>query len=687
MVFIKTLTLSNFMCITEAQLDFSNNYVTILAGLPGQGKSAVIEAIALCFTERRRGDSYKDFIKRGETSSKIHLDAAIFGNPIVFDVELLDKKGSTPVNRTIVYENKTYTNSECSLLLESFDIEYLQHNMFSFQGEGSITGLRPAERAKLLKRVLSVEFISQVEQLDAEIEKAQIATNNSQIQLDLLKNRKFTYQPTKTILSDHERSQLLISIEELKTHIKNIEHEQLFQLENKQRLEVLRASYSSLTVRKASHEKELKELEAHLIQIQKDVQEYNKQLLLLPKVEECQSQIEEDSDTLQIIQQLLREDQNRKIAYTDNLNDLKVKKSKIQSHIESHKLGECPSCGQKTHPERIPSLEEELLQIDQSINEIKSMLSDCEESIFNENKKINELTSTITSLNRDIKNSSDLSSRYSSMLKTLRENEARSSVAVNNVIEAIKEEKRQLEEMSTQIAEMSKYSFDATELERLKLTLREHEKHLQDDDINKNVNVSIALYNDSILKEENENATKINEIIAQQNTLLTNIGTYKEAKRILEVELPNYIIVKACSKLEYHINNFITSVMPGMVVRLFQSRSGVEFFYSPKGTPEDINDWISTKMSSGFERELLSVAWRVALARAYKLQILLLDEIDSAANPVSSERMYKELANISGFKQLIIISHKAEIVDVFQQETSNVALYLVNNGNFTQQEY
>lgn len=124
-----------------------------------------------------------------------------------------------------------------------------------------------------------------------------------------------------------------------------------------------------------------------------------------------------------------------------------------------------------------------------------------------------------------------------------------------------------------------------------------------------------------------------------------------------------------------------------MVVRLLQSRSGVEFFYSPRGMPAPGEEWTSTKMASGFEKELLAAAWRVALAQAYNLSILLLDEIDSAANPASSEKMYRELANLTGFQQLIIITHKPEVVEILQQENSRTTAYLVTNGTFTKQEY
>lgn len=92
-------------------------------------------------------------------------------------------------------------------------------------------------------------------------------------------------------------------------------------------------------------------------------------------------------------------------------------------------------------------------------------------------------------------------------------------------------------------------------------------------------------------------------------------------------------------------------------------------------------------MASGFERELLSAAWRVALAKAYSLDILMLDEIDSAASVQASEKMFREIAALEGFEQLIVISHKPEVVDIVKSETDRVASYLVEDGTFTLQNY
>ena len=73
MIELNNLHLEHFMRITEADLDLSSA-ITILEGDNGQGKSAVMEAIAVCLAERKRADSVKEFVQKGFDHAKIVLE-------------------------------------------------------------------------------------------------------------------------------------------------------------------------------------------------------------------------------------------------------------------------------------------------------------------------------------------------------------------------------------------------------------------------------------------------------------------------------------------------------------------------------------------------------------------------------------------------------------------------------------
>ena len=72
MIELESLHLEHFMRITKADIDL-RSAITILEGDNGQGKSAVMEAIAVCLAERKRADSVKEFVQKGFDHAKIIL--------------------------------------------------------------------------------------------------------------------------------------------------------------------------------------------------------------------------------------------------------------------------------------------------------------------------------------------------------------------------------------------------------------------------------------------------------------------------------------------------------------------------------------------------------------------------------------------------------------------------------------
>ena len=151
MIQLKKLTLNNFMCVAHAELDF-NNGVNLIVGSNGQGKSAVLQAIALCLREDKRSDRYQEYIMLGKDSCSVSLDSDIKGSPVKINI-LLNSK-STGMERTATYNGRVYTNSEVTALLESFDIAYYADIIMSMQDEDDITKLKPSEREAYLQKLL-----------------------------------------------------------------------------------------------------------------------------------------------------------------------------------------------------------------------------------------------------------------------------------------------------------------------------------------------------------------------------------------------------------------------------------------------------------------------------------------------------------------------------------------------------
>jgi len=687
MVSLKTLSLDHFMCIEHAEFDFSDNYITVFYGPNGSGKSSIFEAIALCWTERRRGDSYKDFIMHGFDSATVVLSASIHGEPIRFDIEILDKRGLAPFQRTITYKGQKYTNSECTTLLASFDIDYLQHIMFSMQGENNITDLRPAERTKLLKRIFNFEFEAQLSQIDKLVEQEEQSMLVLKTRYDVLSHSKFDYENEAPTLPHHEVHNIEARINEIDNQLRVIEQRALLQEETVKRLESIRTAQTAAQTRKRAIEEDVKSLAGTISRLQGDRTKYTTAITTLLDPVKLQNEIEEKKQSIEALTNLVERNRLLLTEHANTLQSWQRDTIELRTHISAHKQGKCPQCGQATHPEIVPELETRLVSITAKFEDLNTQKIQLEADTRVAERNIIQFQTDIPNLQEKIVQSETMKTQYQTILKTIEDSITQTQSTLDTRHRSLEEVNKQITEYAGQIDEIMPQLTRSTPVDTLRAERDRLVAKLQADSTTRAQNDVVKRKNAETKIREEENKQQLSEINKQQNELLASINNYKEAKKILEVELPNYIIVKACSKLEKHINHFISEVKPGMVVRLFQTRSGVEFFYSPTGEVTDSEDWTSTKMASGFERELLSAAWRVALARAYNLSALMLDEVDSAANTYSSEKMFREIANLIGFEQLFIVSHKPETVDILLQENDRVTAYYASEGTFTRQEY
>jgi DNA repair exonuclease SbcCD ATPase subunit len=91
-------------------------------------------------------------------------------------------------------------------------------------------------------------------------------------------------------------------------------------------------------------------------------------------------------------------------------------------------------------------------------------------------------------------------------------------------------------------------------------------------------------------------------------------------------------------------------------------------------------------MVSGFESALATLAFKVSVANAFGSDTIFLDEPEANADPKTAEKLFETISNIGGFKQMFIISHKPEVIDILFQR-GNTHGYNVNKGKFTQIQY
>ena len=109
------------------------------------------------------------------------------------------------------------------------------------------------------------------------------------------------------------------------------------------------------------------------------------------------------------------------------------------------------------------------------------------------------------------------------------------------------------------------------------------------------------------------------------------------------------------------MNNFIEQIYRKMNVKFKEVKDSINITYDE--AEKDVN------LASGFERELASLSFMLALSRLQGNDLLLLDEIDAAANDENSLLLYDMLKDLDSWSQLFIISHRQSVKEL-----------LINNG-------
>jgi len=658
MIEFKSLHLENFMNIESLDLDFDNDSIVIIQGDNGSGKSAMMNAIAFALTGYRKGDTYKDYIRSGYSSAKVVLDIVYKGFPMHIDAEILENKGTSSVNKVILYKGTTYTNSECGPLLESLDAEYLEYVMFLFQQDNSIVDLKPAERAKLLKKLFHFEFEPQVEAIKTRIESATQHYTELSVRLEELKKRTFTLLPLVPIAIDIEQTTKEIArLDE--TIAKSATFDEQKMRETQLLLQQEKDTYQRYVSLKNSYVSEIA----------------SKELILkgLQNLKEPEP-VELISDSLLGIVNLEKATLTELIS---KQNSLKRDISVLQSQLSVSRTGICHACGNKIDAEHVQKLEQELQHIETTLAEVQSQVEaqnqlvqtkeiEYQKQLSNERAYTSALTQYQTSLQTK-----------QSIEQILLEKKT----ALTEIEKSLAQSEAKVQELTVE-NDRNIQSFESLkDLVVMKKTRDDLQRSLDEAKRALIINEERLAQNARVEQEKQEHEIVMQGVQTQIDTVSTELATLKKALEIFEKTFPNFVIIKACSEIELLLNDIIQRVFPYMKVKLSQSRSGIDFFY----TVSDLEDrWLPAKMASGAQTAILSLAWRVAIAKLYGISSIMLDEIDAQATDENAKFIYDFIASLSFFKQIILISHRREALRAISSLVDNVTSYEVREGEYTQ---
>lgn len=685
MLHLNKLTLDHFMCVTHAELDFSSDKVIVLNGPNGQGKSTIQAAVALCLIEEKRGNSYAEFVQSGFRGATIQLDAEIKYNPIHFEI-IIDTKGSG-LTRTALYNNKKYTNSEVSDLLKSFDIDYFADIIMSTQGNtDDIIKISPKERQRYLQKLLNFDFDNELVQCKNKIDEFEKMINE---------NRSIVKFSNESIDSKNKELRDVNVLDFTEQDISDIQTE-IANLDNQiKEFSKLTKEKDSLNNRKSlykdtihSYQRDIDEYHRKITEVAENVdkkEKIEKEIAELDnKIFELSKDLKAAKDTPMMPLNLLKEE---KKTLEENYYMESAKLTEAKKHLDLVNGGKCPTCGQEFSLDEVDTYKQEVLEITENVNRFNHQLIQKETEVKVAQQEFDSVNAMIRKIDNEILINTRLKEQKKKQIESLPVgNEAEYFSVIAERQAEIDRVNKDIESLDSQISDIDSKCSNYAEVSN---SFTQKMNRLND--MNKKV------YENNIILENNakirQSIIELKDKIAGSEKLiesyLTQEKVYDEVDAMFRKTFPNYLIVKTCAKLEEEMNDFIQIVFPNMAVKLFQDRAGVGFYYTTdksKITKWTKDEMINVRMASGFESSVLSIAFKVALCKAYNLPFAFLDEIDCFGDDTNSERLFQSLVGGGIFDQLFIISHKENVKSMIENRAKNFKMYYVKKGAFSQEE-
>lgn len=701
-MYINKLKIENFKNIKSREFKF--NKINLLNGSNGSGKSSILESITYLLTNYL-DEKIEDHIRWGQKEFKLYINLSdYFDNNIDYKI-----KYNKVTKRELIINN----NIE-DPYLQSDAIDYLRtqinsnvalYSNISIQGKSTqLLFEKPVPRLEKLKLLFGInELDKPIEKIKEDINNLKEEVKNINLELNLLRDKKFNYVDEYKLddfsLIKNEVDLLIIKKEKYEIKIK-IYNDYLFQLEEyykkvkekKQLEDNLRISNEVLNNINKKKYKDI--INLNYDDVIKKYNELKSEYILFKKNKELKNnlekQISEKNNKLSSLKERLDNIILSRIKKPEKTKDdiEKLIKDKENIQKEFFKLenkynaiinNECYMCGAEFSNNDINEtynlLEKykiDLKNIEDIINDNNDIISIYDKKIQENELKLNEKNS----INEMIENINEEKILYENQFNSLdnfdEKKEYENNInLLNEQINLINEYKEEIKKINEEIntikirlenfdnlilPEEIKYpgEFDDIYFEKLKKELYiyiEKENNLK----------KIKKINLKTKKEENEN----NKIIKEKEEILNKnrnkIILLESAKKILSKDFSSFLIDKGTNFIKSKMNELFSKSYGKYYITLNRDSKGIDFYYSSF----ENNILTPVGLASGYEKQLLSVSFRMALANLHKFGIFIFDEIDSDSMEDNSLKLFKIILT-QNYKQLFIATHKENTKEYLQ---------------------
>ena len=672
MFIFKKLHLENFMSLTSVDMDFNDVQMSAITGNNGEGKSAIVTSMAFTLFNYRKGESYKDYVKIGTEKAVIHLDAYFKGKPIVYDVEIysgtLGSHKTSPVSRAVVYDGKTYYNSEYNQFLETHNITETDALMFMYQGSNDLIKCRPKERANMLKKMFDTQFPDIIEKLNTQKDNEQRLTIEYDTRIDELNKKSFEMLPALRGVPEE-------GIIEMENRVKEIDETlNKMGIANEDEISKCESDIASL-------QRTLNTLKSNMANDKASLDKMSTQLKdIIAKIGSMDSNLI-NSEISRINREIeahdiqYQKDKESYLKLTGDLNLIKFRLKEMREHYDVSKTGVCHSCGQPIEESYVRSLEESISRIEiEEKNKSKELTELGFDSRDSKGKKLKEELNfnerKLTELENLISSESVYREKIDTTLKLIEERES-TLKELESKMDILQEKRKELEE-AVRLVEKRKALND--EKSQIQTQIKENRERSAR-------NIERALANRKTAEAMEERDEQVRKLMEKNNGIIMSMNKTKQELNIFSNEFPTFIVIKCCERIEDFINEIVQKVFPYCRVSLQPERSGVNFVYTAESSSDSTEEWLPVSMASGAQGTILTLAYFLALAKFSGVSSVFLDEIDASCSPENSEIIYNFIAELDCFPQIFFISHRPEAHEVVKSKNESLITYRVMQGS------
>jgi DNA repair exonuclease SbcCD ATPase subunit len=695
-MFLNSLEMVNFGPVVNSKVTFNKGNspaIAVFSGDNGEGKSTAMSAISLLLVNYVK-HNLKDYVNWNATT--FFIRAVFEHNDLTFDVSLEYSGESKRILKIHDSSGKIInqaTNSDAVKLMSSyFEPKLVKSAAFSFQHDIDLISVTPSERREFLKSIYSLDFKEELESLDKEIRALETSKVTLQAEISALKSLSYELVEIPTLPFSEEdfislkinQQNLLESIASAKsqndriTRLKssvqsdteNLSTQKSLLINNKNSLERNQQQLSSLEATLLEETKKSEEIEFTLTEKFASVKEIlSKQIEAkekeLDSVELERPPLFQSSDYDEAVR-LLSAAQNNLSNCTETLNRLSA--------------GLCPTCGHLFDAVDLQSAEKDLESAKVVVGEKTLALSELKlkkekyDKVIEDNNKLLltkqrieselsalklSLTQADQNLNKEIENEKRLAQKSIDSTKSLIEANKQTSAAIQNTVDSISSN---IEEIEKSIL---KNNTELSSLVEIDCSASIEKERSCSESINNFISVKAAIdakeaQNKATLLVKATNLVTLAEKEKQELETNNKLGELKIAQSVFSKELPSFIISKLVERLMFLMNDFIGKTYGGKYkVELIEQKQALRIVYGPKAADVSI--------SSGYEQQVFSMAWRYARESLLGLGFLVLDEVDSAASDKNSQLLYETLSELP-YSQLIVITHRKPTKELLERD-------------------